>query len=316
MIKGKINNRNGETLATFGIPETLYELPLNRYVDFIVEMNQRDDEGKNAISCISKAVSAFFGIDLDAVMKAQYTAESENMEVETAHIMAIKQLHGYAAMIIDKHLGNQTLNPKISVEIQDFDFLNDTYHLSPIGVRALSNGALETVFPPLSTIECIEGAEIQRVSETLIQEDGDPDGNHIFAKLLKLIAVFARLSGEVLPNDDREREQFILSRADHFGGSNAKNKIISAGTALDIDFFLTPFSVRYKEIPIVVSFLFHQSLGIVLEARLKASQQMQGQKRMQRRMGKKSLNGLGGGGSSQRLSKRAILRKAARAKQN
>ena len=316
MIEGKINSRNGEVLATFGIPQTLYELPLNRYVDFIVEMGNREEDGSNTIACISRAVSAFFGIDIDAVMRAQYTADSENMEVETAHIMAIKQLHGYAAQLIDHHLGAQTISPRINLEIQDFEFLGKTYHLAPIGVRALSNGALETVFPPLSTIECIEGAEIQRVAETLIVDEGDPNGNHIFAKLLKLIAVFARLKGESLPNDDSQREQFILSRADHFGGSNPKNEVISAGTALDIDFFLTPFSVRYKEIPIVVSFLFHQSLGIVLEARLKASQHTQGRKPMQKRTAKKSLSGLGGAASSRPYSKRATLRKAARAKLN
>lgn len=314
MIEAKLNSNKGETLLTIQVPQTLYEVPLNRYVDFIVERGKQSADGKNMVSCASKAVSAFYAIDLDAVLAAQYS-EGEK-EATEAHVMAVKQLYGYASSLIDKHLGEQQVKPRINMDVQDFNFCGEKYNIPAIAVRALANGALETIQPPLSVIECIEGAEVQRVAEALIVDEGDPDGNFIFAKLLKLVAVFSRIGKETLPVDDSERERFIVSRADYFGGNNPENKVIDTGTALDIDFFLTPFSVRYKNIPIVVGFLYLQSLATVMEARLKAWPHKQGQKAKQKRTGRKSLSGLVGADLLRPYSKRATLRKAAREKQN
>jgi len=314
MIQGQLKNNKGEVLATFDAPQSLYELPLNRYVDFITEMDKRNEDSSNEIACISRAVSAFFGIDLESVMMAQYS-EGEQADAVTAHLMAVKQLYGYAANLIDRHLGEMMATPKINMESQSFDFCGQQFVLPAIGVRALSNGDIEKILPPLTTVECIEAAEVHRLTDALITENGDPDGNYIYAKYLKVLSVFSRLSGESMPLDDRAREQFIVGRADFFGGNNPNKEIVNAGISLDVDFFLTPFSVRYGKAPIVVGFLYLRSRELALTALLKPKP-TRGQKPKAKRTAKKSLKGLGGESWSKNYLRKATLKRQREAEQN
>lgn len=313
MIEGKLKSTDGNVIATFPVPQTLYELPLNRYIDFVKELDKQDDDGRNAIACISRAVSCFYDINLEAVLSAQF-AEGDTVAMDS-HLMVVKQMYGNAAGLIDKHIAEMTRTPKINVENQQFDFCGQTFTIPTIGVRALSNGSIESILPPLSTIETIEAAEVHRIADQLITDNDDPDGNYLYAKHLKTCAVFCRKPGQNMPIDDREREQFILSQADFFGGNNPQKEIISAGTALDIDFFLTPFSGRYANQNTVVGFLFRRSLALVLEALLKP-RALPAKNRNAKNTRKRSSVESGGGAWSRNYLKKVTLKRRAAIEQN
>jgi hypothetical protein len=299
--RGKVQTAQGETIAEFDVPETLYEVPLNRYIDFLIEVGNSTPD--NYLAQHAKAVSAFYGVDLSDVFNGVYETEKDKEDFE---LNTVAQLHGYAAKLIDNHLRMIAATPKVSTGAPYFDFCGEYYNIPVIATKVLASG-LSEVLPNLTVIESIEALEANRAFEMLI--DDDETGSQAFAKYLRLLAILCRKDGEVLPTDDVERENFILERANHFGGVDGE--VISAGAAIDTDFFLTAFSGRLKSSRNVATFLYLQSLTIAALVTLK-----QRPKRGQplRITAKKSLNGSDGGRLSRRLLIRDSLKRARKRK--
>lgn len=290
--KGVISDNAGNKLLEFDVPSSLYEVPLNRYVDFLVEVGKATPE--TAIVQHAKAVSSFYGVDLMVVFNGVYDSDKEKADFE---MTTVSQLHGYAASLIDKHITAAMNSPKVNVNTPHFEFKGKTFVIPQILTSVLSNG--EPNLPGLTVIEAIEAMEANRLFET--QKADDEDGSLMFTKYLTLLAVLCRIEGEHLPVDEVEREQFINERIAFFGSG----EMISAGLAIDIDFFLTPFTGRYSKNNPLASFLYLQSLRIAAVVTLKRKPM---RKPLQKTTGNKYLNGLGGGHLSRRSSKRATLR--------
>lgn len=299
--RGKVQTAQGETIAEFDAPETLYEVPLNRYIDFLIEVG--NSTPNNYLPQHAKAVSAFYGVDLSDVFNGVYQTEQEK---ETFELNTVAQLHGYAAKLIDNHLRMAAATPMLNTSAAYFDFLGQRYNIPLIATKVLASG-LSEVLPNLTVIESIEASEANRAFEMFINDD--ETGSQAFAKYLRLLAVLCRKDGEALPIDDVERESFILDRANLFGGN--EGEVISAGAAIDVDFFLTAFSGRLNQTRNVVTFLYLQSLTIAALVTLK-----QRPKRVQplKITAKKSLNGLGGGRSYRRSLIRDSLKQARKRK--
>ncbi len=293
--RGKIQSATGEIITEFDVPENLYEVPLNRYVDFLVEVGNSTPE--NYLQQHAKAVSAFYGVDLSAVFNGVYQSEQEKDQFE---LNTVAQLHGYAASLIDKHLQLLISAPPVKIDNPWFEFNGERYNIPVIAAKVLASGVQE-VLPNLSVIESIEALEINRAFE-MVHED-DADGSQTFAKHLKLLAVLCRKDGEILPVDDVERENFILERSNLFGGQYGA--MINAGTAVDVDFFLTAFSKRLNNSRNVTTFLYLQSLAIAALVTLKRQPV---RKPNHKTTAKPYLNGSDGGRSFRRSLKRATLR--------
>lgn len=295
--KGKIQNAAGETIAKFDVPGSLYEVPLNRYIDFLIEVDNSTPQ--NYLQQHAKAVSAFYGIDLSDVFNGVYKSQEEK---DSFKLNTVAQLHGYAASLIDKHLKLLISTPAVKIDQPYFDFMGERYNIPVIAARVLASG-LQDVLPNLTVIEGIEAMEANRAFEMV--HDDDTDGSHSFAKHLKLLAILTRKDGEALPIDDVDRENFILERSNHFGGQNGE--IINAGTAVDVDFFLTAFSGRLKQPQSVTTFLYLQSLKIAALVTLKRQPV---RKPLRKPTAKKYLNESGGGRSSRRSLIRGTLKAA------
>lgn len=285
--KGKIQNAAGDTIAEFDVPSSLYEVPLNRYIDFLIEVDNSTPQ--NYLQQHAKAVSAFYGVDLSDVFNGVYQSQEEKDSFE---LNTVAQLHGYAANLIDKHLKMLINTPPVKVDTPYFDFQGERFHIPVIATKVLASG-LQEVLPNLTVIESIEAAEANRVFDMAHEEDAD--GSHAFAKHLKLIAILARKEGEQLPIDEVERERLIMERSNLFGGQNGE--VINAGVALDVDFFLTAFSGRLKQTRNVTTFLYLRSLAIAALVTLKRRPV---RKPPHKNIVKKSLNGSGGGRSFRR----------------
>jgi hypothetical protein len=237
------------------------------------------------------------------VFNGVYQSEQEK---ETFELNTVAQLHGYAANLIDKHLRMIAATPVVSTTAPYFDFCGQRYNIPLIATKVLASGISE-VLPNLTVIESIEALEANRAFEMLVEDD--ETGSQAFAKYLRLLAILCRKDGEALPTDDVERENFILDRANHFGGVDGE--VISAGAAIDTDFFLTAFSGRLKSSRNVATFLYLQSLTIAALVTLK-QQPKRGQPL--KITAKPFLNGSGGGRSSRRSSIRDSLKRAAKRK--
>ena len=299
--KGKIQAANGDVIAEFDVPSNIYEVPLNRYIDFIIEVGNSTPE--NYLQQHAKAVSAFYGVDLMVVFSGVYESEKDK---ETFEMNTVAQLHGYAAGLIDAHLRMLTAAPPINTSAPYFEFCGEQYNIPLIATKVLASGISE-VLPNLTVIESIEAMEVNRAYEMVVNED--ESGSNLFAKYLKLLAVLCRKDNEHLPVDDVEREQFILERGNVFGGSNGE--MISAGTALDVDFFLTAFSGRLKNSRNVTTFLYLQSLLIAALVTLRRQPVRKPQGKV---IAMKSLNGSGGGRSSRRSLIKDSLKRAKKRK--
>lgn len=300
----QLKNKQGAVILELPLPSTLYEVPLNRYIDFITEYSKADTEPSKQVECTMNAVCAFYGIRLTDALSALYGSHTE-AEVKRVEIDSVSKLHGHAIKLIDTHLNENYKRRYGKDTVAAFSFCGEQFTTPILAIQVLGHGIEK--LPNLTVHETVEALEIKRVCEQLIFDEQDPDGSHLYARYLKLLAVFVRKEGEVLPYDEQEREQFIQERAAFFGGVNEVGEIINAGLSLDIDFFLTSFSGRLTIRPVLLSFLTLRSLALVAQAKMKLSH-LQGQSAKHRNTEKKSLSVSGGVASLPRSSKRAISR--------
>lgn len=218
---------DGSTVVTLPAYRSLYDLPLNRYIDFLKAREPLDDQkgieaGEvNVPRVMAAAVGALCGVDLPTVLQARF-GDFEDSEG------ASKSLAGLYMWAINLLT---TFTPRIrKVEDAVFEYQGEPWRIPVIGVQALA--ALPEL-PALETGEVVEAYEVQRIAQQTKELTGDPEGSVLFSYYLRLLAVLCRRDDGVdrLPVSDSECDAYINERSVYFRG-------IDAGTALDVDFFL------------------------------------------------------------------------------
>lgn len=320
-----LNTGAGE-VATVNLPASLSEVPLNRYIDFIVECRAMGDPNHNQISAMAKAAGAFYGLDLDGMVKM--TLETDPDAQIVGLDQSLNTLYAYAIGIVRKSSGEMLPPDKAEVI-----YRGETYHVPTFIQNALG----DNILPNVSVIEAIECAEIRRVTaqsieargnpngmlrkqvmdiligetgannipekavldraENFIKEEtakrGDPDGSLMYTMYLHLLAVLLRKEGEKMPIGDADRERWILDRVAHFQG-------IDAQTALNLDFFLLHISRHSDQSPDAIGFLSRPMMALMVEMELRTAKQKPKHNRKTRR----SFKGLVGGKSLSSSSKK------------
>ena len=283
MTQGQIKNGNGETIAEFGIPSGLAELPLNRYVDFLVE-TKRLREGANYVDCMAKAVSAFYGIDIARVLESQIgdLSKAEPGDFDGT----LSTLFAYASKVAAA-FKPQMMTP----ETATFTHKGIDFKMPYILQQAVIG---EPILPGIETIEAIEAAEVQRLAMAEIgKEQGDPDGSHFYTMHLRLLAILARQDGERLPISDGERAAFLNERTVFF-------QDIDAATGMNIEFFFQNFLPPSNQTPQTLGFFSRLHFGQTAEMLWRKGRHTTGRKKGT----KKFLGGSGGGNLSSRYSKK------------
>lgn len=283
MTQGQIKNGNGETIAEFGIPSGLAELPLNRYVDFLVE-TKRLREGANYVDCMAKAVSAFYGVDLVRVLESQI-GDLSNAEPGDFD-GTLSTLFAHASKVAAAFKPGM-----MTPDTATFTHKGSTFKMPYIAHALLG----EPILPGIETIEAIEAAETQRLATAEIgKEQGDPDGSHFFSMHLRLLAILARQDGERLPISDGERAAFLNERTVFF-------QDIDAATGLNIEFFFQNFLPPSNQTPQTLGFFSRLHFGQTGEMLWRKGRHTTG-----RRRGTRTFSGVSGGGNlSSRYSKKA-----------
>lgn len=321
-----LNTNTGET-ATVQLPASLSQVPLNRYIDFIVECRAIGDTTKNQVTAMARAAGAFYGLDLDDMVK-RTLAEDPDAQIVGLD-QSLQTLFGYAIELVRKAAG--VLLPPDRTELV---YKGETYRIPTILQNAISG---ENTLPKVSVIEAVECAEILRLTaqtlesrgnpgghlrkqvlDILIGETGaknipdkavmdraekfiadetakrgDPDGSLMFTMYLHLLAVLLRKEGEQMPIGDTEREVWILERVAYF-------QEIDAQTALNLDFFLLHISRHSGQSPDAIGFLSRPMMQLLVETEIRSAKQ---KPKLNRKM-RRSLRGLAGGKSLSSSSKK------------
>lgn len=239
----------GKTIASLPAYESLYQVPLSRYIDFLKAREPLDDKERlesgevNIPRVLAKAVGAFMGISVEDVLTAEYGNFEDVDNVG-------KNLTSLYVWIVNL-LG--TFSPKIrKPEDCTFEYKGDMYTIPVIGLQTLAGLPL---LPDLETGQMIEAYEIKRVAQSKIEAE-DPEGSHLFSYYLGMLAVLCRKGEERFPVFESDVEVFINERLLHF-------QEIDAGTALDVDFFLASLMKPSVRTGAAVGFLSNRVLDLV-----------------------------------------------------
>lgn len=257
-----MKNNKGEIIAELPLYESLYQVPLNRYIDFLKAIEQLDDLAKleagelNIPRIFAKAIGAFFGLPFDQTLQANY-GDFDGGQLDGG----LQNIYRWIVELIGKFQTGQK---------SEFTYKGERFVMPQIGLQTLNALPL---LPNLETGEVIEAWEIRRIAYKQIEEGKDPDGSYLYSYYLQLLAVLFRKEDEKLPVGDSETEIFINERAAYF-------QEIDAGTALEIDFFLPSLIPQSGKTGAIIGFLSNRALDLVL-----GIQKLQG-------LSKKPLTGL------------------------
>lgn len=245
---------DGRTLETLTLYPDLYSVPLNRYVDFLKAVEPLDDREKveagevNEARVLCKAVGAFFGVDLDKVLEAEYGLYY-NEDAVTGNV---RSLYAWIVSLLGTFKGRIRTDADCK-----FEHAGSVYTIPVIATQTL---AALPLLPDLSTGEMIEALEIKRIASQKIADD--PEGSHLYSYYLRLIAVICRKEGERFPIFDHDVTRFIDERVAVFSGKTS-GQVISAGIALDIDFFLAAIMRDSKQTRTYIGFLINRAIDLV-----------------------------------------------------
>jgi hypothetical protein len=320
MKRARILKPDKGVLLEFDLPSNLSDVPLSRFIDFLVDSRllSNSDEGA-AIVAMTKAVSSFYAIDFTVLTKAAAGVGANTDSYEGS----VRQLYAYAVKMISEFKPTTA-----SSAGQFFTYKGEQYFIPAIVEQAIKG---EYILPDLSVGEVIEVAEMARfreqtmmaradpngslkvkfdkmVSERIgkvkqtdaelkaieatgsemyrekVETDGDPDGSLMFTYYLKMLAALTRKEGESLPFEDSTREHWLQSRAAHFQG-------IDAATALNVDFFLTSTLASSRNALRVGGFLRNLSFAVVVEMLLRSAKHMNVHPRTANKYSKRSAGG-------------------------
>lgn len=185
-VTATLTRRGGAILATIELPKTLKQVPLNRFIDFLVECRNFGDENQNQFVVMARAISAFCDHPLSDIVEAELGSD----EI-TALDGGLRGLFGYISNLI--HTAKGTL---LTPGNASFEYMGETYTIPVIMQQAMAG---EYTLADLSVIETIEVLEVERFKTQKTLMSGDPNG-HIRQKIM---AVANEEMGVYEPGDSR-----------------------------------------------------------------------------------------------------------------
>lgn len=271
MIKVTAKSLEGE--QSFEFPDGPGELPLNRYIDFFAATRRM--QWANPYQEMAVAVAAIAGCDVEKVsglsmgeggIRQLYAFALKQLEKWVPSNQTSNEIHFHCKG--EKYIVKNFLRPESDLTVAEAveafeairmygDAIEKAATVTDLAMSyayATENDDLKKkliVALPDKTIDPTNTAEI-------VSKYGDPDGSLAYSRYLKLIAIFARKDGEVMPSNDLERKAFISERMLTFDGVDTK-------TALDIDFFLLNMFNQCARTPLCIGSLVRPLLEVAVE---------------------------------------------------
>lgn len=215
---------SGSRVLSLPFYESLYDVPLRSAIVFLTKARpiyEKDDNDeplcKNPLRQMAEAVSGFFNVQIESIL------EANSAQIDDAK-QSIEALFAHVTNLLGEFRGRMRTLGDCRIEIN-----GETFVIPTLAVQTLS--ALPGVPAGLTVQEGIEAYEIARIAR--LRQEKDTDGSALYTYYLNLLAVMFRKEGESLPHSEAACDRFIEERSRFF-----HELPISAGIALDVDFFL------------------------------------------------------------------------------
>lgn len=269
------------------IPQTLDELRLSRYVDFIVAAREMQD-AENPIPAMVKSVAAFTGASIEALYQAEIGGAGED-----SLLASVSNIFGHAASLVAHGA------PKYRMPNEVYQYKGVGFKLPSITESAIKGTKKSSIVSVVEAIEVMEinrlltqhtnsvrgkgiGDKIRKEAERIlegqadqsaieaikkateqavereVQRQADPNGSQLYSRYLKQCAILLRKEGEELPFDDEARDAFLTERTVFFAE-------ISTQAAIDVDFFLSSTLQNYEQYRITDGFSSLQNFVLAVE---------------------------------------------------
>ena len=251
--------KNGQPFIEIPVPGGLHDIRLSAYIDFLVEAGKMGEEGTNPVLVMARAVSAFYSVPLADVL--QIEAGDLDGDALAQVDGCLRTLYAHAVAIVS----NADLSAPDGCH---FEHRGQSFSIPAILVSSLTS---QPILPPVTTAEAIEAFEVNRLSVAASAADGDPEGSIAFSRILRTLAIFARLDGETMPVEDGAREVFLSERAAFFAD-------VDALSAMRADFFLTNTLTRFGKTHPVIGSLTRPAFVLTAEMRLRKPKRMLGRR--------------------------------------
>jgi hypothetical protein len=250
MRQVKIIDKEGNCIATLPLYESLYDVPLRCAVDFLHTSKplhaKEEEEVKqvNLARVMAESVCAFYELKLEDVLSAAGISDGDELK-------AFESLFFKVAELLGSFRGNAR-----TLEQCRFDIAGEQFHLPAFAAGVMLSLPVQP--KDLTVQEAIEAYEIARIAQARMSGGEDADGSALYTYYLNLCAVLLRKEGERLPHSEVECERFIQERSAFF-----HNAPLSAGIALDVDFFLASMMRPYELTGAAVGFFSNRLFSLV-----------------------------------------------------
>lgn len=250
-MKLQLKKRGGGIVLEIDMPQSLTDVPLAKYISFLNEAEKIGADGENPILQMALAIGEFTGVPIAEILESEvgniYDSKISNVDG------TLRTMFGWILNVCKQY------EPK---PINQFTHKGQTFIIPELSMNALGG----YILPHFSVSEAVECYETQRLTQKMIDENGDENGSLAYSFYLRRLAIIARKKNnewnglispahEMLPSSDADREQFINERMRFFDD-------IPASIALDNDFFLSLTLPQSVPMSNVSGFLIRRSLGI------------------------------------------------------
>lgn len=315
--------KGGKELPKIELPETLKDVTLPQFINFLVECRNLRYLDQNHYVIMARAISEFCNHPLADIIEMEigdpYDPNVEGLQG------SLRQIFGWIHDIVTKAEGF-LIQPDgefriVNHERQPDGSYQDVEYFIPVITQQILAGEVE--LPKLSAIEVVEASEIQRFKENFVKRKGDPEGY-----IKNLISAIAEKQIQELPEGslavpivNRAAAQVIASETEAAGDPNGsqlysmylkmiavlcrkkdeklpfddaereawineradKFRRIDAQTALNVDFFLTNILKNFENDRDVIGFLTRQSFGLAAAMQKRNRKRTTAQKRTTRK---------------------------------
>lgn len=276
MIEYTLMDDLQQPVVQFDIPQTAAEIRLVQYIDFLVALRKWKEDETNDAAQMGRAVAAFLGVDIVDLAQIKFGRVQEYDQQAMEMVDSLYKIYMVISKVVGEYKPKIRNSEDLRVQYKGVDLVMPGHmKMAAIGIEDL--GAL-------SFLEAVETYELKRVTQEVMEKEGDPEGSYLYSQYLGVLALLLRKPGEALPVDDVQRAAFLQQRKVFF-------KDITLDIALDLDFFLFTGQTRLNKQPNFCTFLTPQTLALLGLTRPNAKPLVKQKNR--RKMRQKGLAGAG-----------------------
>ena len=216
----KLGVTTNDGMITINVPTEPADITFSQYIDFRVKESKYLDPDKPVGTDIDRVVECVSQIVDGDLFRLPFNIDGENIQDKWNADNLGSIFQAVSLVRLYHHLEKLfAWNPGEILSDKDFTFeyMGEMFTITPKRAqRVISEGMVGAEGKTFTVMEVMEVTEAQRWLDKKADKEGDPTGAIEFERDLRKVAILARKPGEDLPNNPRERAEWIQTRAKHF----------------------------------------------------------------------------------------------------